>query len=91
MYTLLSEFAMRFTDCTFAWESQPVLTNISLDVKHGELVAVIGVVGSGKSCLMSSLLGDTRKLFGDVSISVSYKICFIVILKLVLTLYLKVQ
>ena len=34
------------------------LRNINLNIKHGELVCIIGDVGSGKSSLLSALIGD---------------------------------
>ena len=43
------------------------------------MVAVVGVVGSGKSSLMSALLGDMMKVSGTAAVSVSvkstYQIC----------------
>ena len=42
-------------------------------------MAVVGVVGSGKSSLMSALLGDMMKVSGTAAVSVSvkstYRIC----------------
>ena len=37
------------------------LTNISLEINKGELICVIGEVGSGKSSLLSSILGEMWK------------------------------
>lgn len=34
------------------------ITNINLDVLKGSLVAVVGKIGSGKSSLLSALLGS---------------------------------
>lgn len=34
------------------------LKNINLSIKHGEFVCIIGDVGSGKSSLLSALIGD---------------------------------
>lgn len=34
------------------------LKNINLDIKHGEFMCIIGDVGSGKSSLLSALIGD---------------------------------
>ena len=44
----------------FSWdkEADPFLRNINLTVNDGELVAVVGTVGSGKSSLLSGLLGE---------------------------------
>ncbi|XP_032455622.1 multidrug resistance-associated protein 1 isoform X7 [Nasonia vitripennis] len=55
----------------FSWDSEhiekPVLRNINLQVKQGQLVAVVGTVGSGKSSLISALLGEMEKLSGRVN------------------------
>ena len=39
-------------------------------MKHGELVAVVGQVGAGKSSLLSALLGEMRKVKGCMKINV---------------------
>ncbi|XP_051817123.1 ATP-binding cassette sub-family C member 6 [Antechinus flavipes] len=63
-------------DGTFAWsqESSPCLQRINLAVPRGSLFAVIGSVGSGKSSLLSALLGELPKLEGYMKIkgSVAY-------------------
>ncbi|KAI8093508.1 multi drug resistance-associated protein MRP [Halteromyces radiatus] len=54
---------------TFKWakeDAQPVLENINIGVKKGDVMAVVGRVGSGKSSLMSAILGDTVKVNGQV-------------------------
>ena len=42
-----------------------------MSVKDGELLAIVGQVGSGKSSLISALLGEMEKLSGDVNMRVS--------------------
>nr|CAD7588456.1 unnamed protein product [Timema genevievae] len=53
----------------FAWgpDEPPVLKNISLRVREGALVAIVGMVGSGKSSLISAMLGEMDKLSGTVN------------------------
>ncbi|XP_061382589.1 multidrug resistance-associated protein 1 isoform X3 [Danaus plexippus] len=53
----------------FSWsdESEPVLKNINLQIPRGGLVAVVGAVGSGKSSLLSALLGEMNKISGRVN------------------------
>ena len=41
---------------------------MNLSVKSGELVAVVGKVGSGKSSLLHALLGETVKVEGSVNV-----------------------
>uniref|UniRef100_A0A6Q2X6E6 ABC-type glutathione-S-conjugate transporter n=1 Tax=Esox lucius TaxID=8010 RepID=A0A6Q2X6E6_ESOLU len=61
---------------TFGWskEGPPCLRRIDVRVKKGSLVAVVGHVGSGKSSLLSAMLGETEKRSGQVSVkgSVAY-------------------
>ncbi|XP_063421679.1 multidrug resistance-associated protein 1-like [Mytilus trossulus] len=55
---------------TFTWDSEapPALKNIDLEVAEGELIAVVGTVGSGKSSLISAFLGEMDKLQGKVNV-----------------------
>nr|AHK05644.1 ATP-binding cassette transporter sub-family C member 1 isoform X5 [Tigriopus japonicus] len=63
-------------DGTFAWgKSEPsVLRNINFKIPKGTLTAVVGTVGSGKSSLISALLGEMEKEKGSVNVvgSVAY-------------------
>mmetsp|Transcript_315 Transcript_315/g.262 ORF Transcript_315/g.262 Transcript_315/m.262 type:complete len:1379 (-) Transcript_315:315-4451(-) len=51
------------------------LKNLNLEVPKGELVAIIGRIGDGKSSLASALIGDMKKLEGDVHVNGSIAIC----------------
>ncbi|XP_075210358.1 multidrug resistance-associated protein 1-like [Lycorma delicatula] len=53
---------------TFSWGDELILKNINLRVPEGSLIAVVGTVGSGKSSLISALLGDVPKVSGHVNI-----------------------
>ncbi|XP_011611326.2 multidrug resistance-associated protein 1 [Takifugu rubripes] len=61
---------------TFSWSATgpPCLKRISVRVPRGSLVAVVGPVGSGKSSLLSAMLGETEKRCGHVTVkgSVAY-------------------
>ena len=56
---------------SFTWSDDPTLDanlrDITWEVANGALVAVVGVVGSGKSSLLSALLGDMIRLKGPFS------------------------
>nr|CAD7572885.1 unnamed protein product [Timema californicum] len=54
---------------TFSWGvgEQPVVNNVNLRVDKGALIAVVGTVGSGKSSLMSAILGEMDKVSGHVN------------------------
>uniref|UniRef100_A0A669DWJ6 Canalicular multispecific organic anion transporter 1 n=1 Tax=Oreochromis niloticus TaxID=8128 RepID=A0A669DWJ6_ORENI len=62
--------AVSVCDGSFAWEkdAKPLLKDVNLDIKPGQLVAVVGAVGSGKSSLMSALLGEMYSTKGFINI-----------------------
>ena len=45
---------------------RPVLRDVTLRLEQGELVAVVGLVGAGKSSLLAALLGEMNCLAGAV-------------------------
>ncbi|KAL6854317.1 hypothetical protein ACP4OV_019220 [Aristida adscensionis] len=56
----------------FSWELEkrsPTLTDVELKVKRGMKVAICGMVGSGKSSILSCILGEMPKLNGTVRVS----------------------
>lgn len=56
----------------FIWDAEskaPILDGINLRVKKGMKVAICGTVGSGKSSLLSCMLGEMQKVKGAVRIS----------------------
>lgn len=55
-------------DGTFTWGGETTtLKNINLKVKKGNLTAIVGSVGCGKTSLISALLGEMEKLKGQVN------------------------
>mmetsp|Transcript_132984 Transcript_132984/g.384568 ORF Transcript_132984/g.384568 Transcript_132984/m.384568 type:complete len:1644 (+) Transcript_132984:126-5057(+) len=52
---------------SFSWVEggRPALRNLSVNIPHGELVAVVGKVGSGKSTLLQAVLGELYPTEGD--------------------------
>ena len=55
----------------FRWirkSKEPILQDINLEVSKGELLAVVGRVGDGKSSLLSALLGEMTRSRGSVTI-----------------------
>lgn len=58
-----AEYALTIDNISFGWsKNEAALKDISLRVKKGQLVAIIGKVGSGKSSLMSAIIGEMHKL-----------------------------
>ncbi|XP_051530363.1 ATP-binding cassette sub-family C member 3-like isoform X2 [Myxocyprinus asiaticus] len=71
-----SEYAVTVVNGKFSWakQDQVTLENINVMVPQGSLLAVVGHVGCGKTSLVSALLGEMKKLEGQISIrgSVAY-------------------
>jgi len=63
-------------DASFTWNKGDacVLKNLNIKVKKGHIVMVVGSVGSGKSSLLQSALGETVLESGEVKLtgSVAY-------------------
>eukprot|EP00095_Tigriopus_kingsejongensis_P005628 maker-scaffold335_size202896-snap-gene-1.27 protein:Tk05628 transcript:maker-scaffold335_size202896-snap-gene-1.27-mRNA-1 annotation:"multidrug resistance-associated protein 1 isoform x3" len=61
---------VKITNGIFSWgKSEPtVLHDITLEIPKGSLTAVVGTVGSGKSSLISALLGEMEKEQGSVNV-----------------------
>ena len=65
--------AISISNMSFSYDERDTLSNINIDVKKGEYIAVIGKSGSGKSTLAKLLLGfysaesGNIKLFGNSS------------------------
>ncbi len=55
-------------DVTIRYEARPVLRNISLDVKPGEVLTLIGPNGVGKSTLIRAISGSLKPIGGRVTI-----------------------
>ncbi len=59
-----------FRDVHFSYDSQkPVLRGINLEVRHGEVLAIVGPSGSGKSTLVNLLLRFYDPTAGAVEIN----------------------
>uniref|UniRef100_A0A1I7YAY3 ABC transmembrane type-1 domain-containing protein n=2 Tax=Steinernema glaseri TaxID=37863 RepID=A0A1I7YAY3_9BILA len=63
-------------NASFYWEkgARMTLRDVTMAVRSGELVAVVGEVGCGKSSLVAALLGEMTKESGSVAVagSVAY-------------------
>jgi ABC-type multidrug transport system fused ATPase/permease subunit len=51
------------------------LKHVDLKVPRGQLVAIVGAVGSGKSSLLQGLIGDMRRTEGSVRVGGSIAYC----------------
>ncbi|XP_038595558.1 multidrug resistance-associated protein 1 isoform X2 [Micropterus salmoides] len=71
-----SSYSISIVDGVFCWSKteSPTLKKLNVCIPECSLVAVVGHVGSGKSSLLSALLGEMDKLEGTVAVkgSVAY-------------------
>ena len=62
-----SENSVVFDQVSIGWEAdKSTLSNINMIIPNGELVAVIGQTGAGKSTFVQSILGETFKTKGTI-------------------------
>ncbi|XXG47793.1 hypothetical protein AAC387_Pa02g2371 [Persea americana] len=66
-----SNVAIEISNGNFSWDlspANPILKDINFQLLHGTRVAVCGTVGSGKSSLLSCILGEVPKISGTIKL-----------------------
>ncbi|XP_023236891.1 multidrug resistance-associated protein 4-like [Centruroides sculpturatus] len=65
---ILTEYGIWMNNVTATWkkETYPTLKDISINVQPGELLTVVGPVGSGKTSFLLSILGEIPVTSGKV-------------------------
>lgn len=61
----MSEAVLSLKNATIYQEDKVILSNINLEVNHGEFLYIIGKTGSGKSSLMKTLYADLPLTEGE--------------------------
>ncbi|WP_277631365.1 ATP-binding cassette domain-containing protein, partial [Atopococcus tabaci] len=69
----MTQAAISLNQVVVAYQSQPVLWNVSADIRAGKLTALIGPNGAGKSTLIKAMLDLHKPVAGSVSFSVTGK------------------
>lgn len=67
-----TDFAIQIQGGIFSWNpdsSSPTIRGLDVQIERGMRVAVCGTVGSGKSSLLSCILGEIPKISGSVNLS----------------------
>lgn len=64
----MSETVLSLKNVTIYQEDNVILSQVNLEVKHGEFLYIIGKTGSGKSSFMKTLYGDLPLTQGEGSI-----------------------
>lgn len=62
--------AVSLQDASFGWTTEKsILRNVNLRIEQGLQIAIVGRVGSGKSLLMKSIVGEAELLGGTVAVT----------------------
>ncbi|XP_052077020.1 multidrug resistance-associated protein 1-like [Mytilus californianus] len=64
------KYAVRVDSGTFAWNKEDdfSLKDINVHIPEGSFVAIVGSVGSGKSSMLSAILGEMESMSGNVNL-----------------------
>ena len=64
----MSEAVLSLKNVTIYQDKNPVLTDVNIEVKHGEFLYLIGRTGSGKSSFLKTLYADLDLTEGEGSV-----------------------
>lgn len=62
------ESVVRLRSAAFGYAGRAVVTDVDLEIEHGEIIAVLGPNGSGKSTLMRGILGLNDHVSGALEL-----------------------
>jgi phospholipid/cholesterol/gamma-HCH transport system ATP-binding protein len=68
MDALAELYAIRVADLVVGFGRQTVLDHLSLDVRRGEILGLVGASGGGKSVLMRTIIGLIPKQSGHIEV-----------------------
>ena len=64
----MSQSVLSLKNATIYQDKDPVLTDVNIEVKHGEFLYLIGRTGSGKSSFLKTLYADLALIEGEGSV-----------------------
>ena len=62
------EFVIRVRDLVVGFSDQIVLNHLSLDLRRGEILGIVGASGGGKSVLLRAIIGLVAKQAGEIDL-----------------------
>jgi phospholipid/cholesterol/gamma-HCH transport system ATP-binding protein len=63
-----SQFAIRVHDLVVGFGRQIVIDHLSLDVRRGEILGLVGASGGGKTVLMRTIIGLIPPRSGEIEV-----------------------
>ena len=75
-----TSLAIAVSNASFTWDAKtknrtPTLSNINITIAKGELIGIVGSVGSGKSSLILALLKEMHQLKGGMELKGTVAYC----------------
>jgi phospholipid/cholesterol/gamma-HCH transport system ATP-binding protein len=64
----VDQFAIHVSDLVVRFRQQTVIDHLSLDVRKGEILGLVGASGAGKSVLMRTIIGLIPKRSGHIEV-----------------------
>lgn len=71
----IGEVVLRVENLTFGYD-KPLFKDLSFEVRRGEVVAIIGMNGCGKTTLLKLIAGFLKPWWGEIYVSGKLGICF---------------
>ena len=62
------QFAIRVRDLVVGFGRQVVIDHLTLDVRKGEILGLVGASGGGKSVLMRTIIGLIPRQGGEIEV-----------------------
>jgi phospholipid/cholesterol/gamma-HCH transport system ATP-binding protein len=68
MQEVVTQFAIRVSDLVVGFGKHVVIDHLSLDVRRGEILGLVGASGGGKSVLMRTIIGLIPRQGGEIEV-----------------------
>ena len=68
MQQAVVQFAIRIHDLVVGFGRRVVIDHLSLDVRKGEILGLVGASGGGKSVLMRTIIGLISRQSGEIEV-----------------------
>jgi phospholipid/cholesterol/gamma-HCH transport system ATP-binding protein len=68
MQEFSGQFAIRVEDLLVGFNAHVVIDHLSLDVRRGEILGLVGASGGGKSVLMRTIIGLIPRQGGEIEV-----------------------